>query len=131
MRVGMPKILKAKKQITSSVIEMSQTRTSARRKLLAVLAIGAGALKFYLHYNSVFRYGLFDYVVAAGAVAGGSFLLYRKRSKIIVLVSLFFIIAEALKAVVDHRDIYDVLFAVITICYLTVPFFRLRVPKSS
>ncbi len=104
---------------------MSSNRTTASRKWLSSVPIGLGVLKVYLHYTSPFRYGAFDYFVAAGAVLGGVFLLFQKPLKAILPISFFFIIVEALKAVVDHHDPYDVIFTIIAISFLSIPFWRL------
>ncbi len=99
-------------------------RSSLRSAFLALLPIGLGILKVYLHYYSRFRYGFLDYLVAAGAILGGAFLLSRKPSSIILLISGSFIAVEAFKAIIDRHDIFDVSLAIISIVYLSIPFLR-------
>lgn len=105
-------------------IGKSVVRLPLRLVCLSVLPIGLGILKLYLHYNSPFRSGLLDYLVAAGAILGGIFLFSRKPSKVILLISGSSIVVEVFKAIVDRRDLFDVSLATIAIIYLSVPLLR-------
>ncbi len=91
---------------------------------LSILPIGVGILKACLHYNSVFRSGLLDYFVAAGAILGGVFLFSLKPSKVILLISGSYIVVELSKAIIDYRDPVDVAIAVFAVICLSVPFLR-------
>jgi hypothetical protein len=75
----------------------------------ALFSIGLGLLKIYTHYNSVWRSGALDYIIAIGAVVGGLFLFAPKGSKVILSISFVFIIFEAFKLIIDYRDFHDVL----------------------
>ncbi len=108
---------------------MGKPRRTGRRHpillaFLSLLPIALGILKFYSHYNSVFRSELLDYLVAAGAILGGLFLLFRRISKRTLLVCGSFIAIEAFKAIIDRHDFYDVTLTIIAIIYLTIPFLR-------
>ncbi len=92
--------------------------------MLSLLPIVFGILKIYLHYQSVFRSGLLDYFVAAGAIFGGIFLFFRNPPKTILLISGSLIIVEIYKAIVDYSDLFDVALAIIAIIYLSIPFLR-------
>ncbi len=107
---------------------MTETRKKVahafRLLTLSLLPIGFGILKIYLHYYSVFRTGLLDYFVAAGAILGGLFWFSPKPSKMILLISGSLIIVEIYKAFVDYRDPMDVALAIAATIYLSVPLVR-------
>ncbi len=103
---------------------MSQGREEGPLTVLAAPAIGLGILKLYLHFQSRWRFGLYDYLFATGAIIGGLFLiLYAKRSSFIALTSAVFVAVEAYKGITDFRDHFDLLIAGISILYLAFPIF--------
>ncbi len=64
------------------------------RRLFAVIAlvsIGLGFLKIYLHYFSIFRFGLLDYLVAIGAIVGGLMVFVKKATLGISMVCIGFL----------------------------------------
>jgi len=42
-------------------------------RILAIVSIGFGFVKIFTHFNSVWRSGPLDYIVAIGAIVGGLF----------------------------------------------------------
>ena len=104
---------------------------AGRHKLtLLLLGIAAsfsvilGLLKIYSHYNSIWRFGYLDYVVAIGAIIGGFFLFAPKRSKVVLTTNFAFIIFEAYKLLIDYHDFHDVLLCGIAIVCLSIPIIR-------
>jgi hypothetical protein len=91
---------------------------------IALVSIGLGFLKIYLHYFSIFRFGLLDYLVAIGAIVGGLMVFVKKRMFVISIVCIGFLAFEVFKVIVDFRDVFDVLFCTIAIICLTVPLIR-------
>lgn len=89
------------------------------------LAVALGVLKIGLHYFSVYRLGLLDYLVGLGAIFGGVFLFSKHPSKALLLVSGFFICVELYKAMVDYYDFLDVCLVILAIGYLIIPFLRI------
>jgi hypothetical protein len=103
---------------------MSKKRAIIARMLLLIIALFSivlGFLKIFTHYNSVWRSGLLDYVVAIGAVLGGIFLIAPKGSKVFLTVNFAFIIFEAYKLAIDYHDFNDVLLCGTAIVCLFVP----------
>lgn len=106
---------------------MSGRRAKITRLLLAILAIflmGFGLVKIFTHYNSVWRSGPLDYIVAIGAIVGGLFVLVPKVSKVILAATFAFIVIEVYKAIIDYHDFRDVLLCVIAIACLIIPIIR-------
>ncbi len=101
---------------------MSQGREKGPLTVVAAPAIGLGILKLYLHIQSKWRFGVYDYLFATGAIIGGLFLIfYAKRSSLIALTSAVFVAIEAYKCIADYRDHFDLLIAGISIIYLAFP----------
>lgn len=91
---------------------MTRRRAKIARLLLpitAIVSIGLGLLKIFTHYNSIWRSGPIDYIVAIGAIIGGLLVLVPKESKAILTICYAFLVFEAYKAIIDFLDFRDVL----------------------
>ena len=106
---------------------MTRRRAKIARLLLAITAIVSielGILKIFTHYNSIWRSGPLDYIIAIGAIVGGLFVYASKGSKVILAINYVFLAFEAYKAIIDYRDFRDVLLCVIAIICLIIPIIR-------
>ena len=106
---------------------MSGRRAKITRLLLGILAIvsiGFGFVKIFTHFNSVWRSGPLDYIVAIGAIVGGLFVFAPNRSKVILATSCALTVIEVYKAIIDYRDFHDVLLCIIAITCLIIPIIR-------
>jgi hypothetical protein len=92
--------------------------------IIALFSIGLGLLKIYTHYNSVWRSGPLDYLVAIGAVVGGLFLFAPKGSKGVLAINCVFLVFEVYKAIIDYQDFHDVLLCSVAIVCLLIPIIR-------
>jgi uncharacterized membrane protein len=92
--------------------------------ITAIVIILLGFLKIYTHYNSIYRSDPLDYIIAIGAIVGGLLVLMSKKSTVISLVCIFFIFFEVNKAIIDFRDLGDVVLCVIAIFCLTIPIIK-------
>jgi hypothetical protein len=99
--------------------------------ITAVVIIGLGFLKVYTHYYSIYRLDPLDYIIAIGAIVGGLLVLMSKKSIVISLVCIFFLTFEVNKAIIDFRDLSDVLLCVIAIFCLTIPIIKYYYSEKS
>ena len=90
----------------------------------ATVSIATGFLKIYTHYNSIFRSGPLDYIIAIGAIVGGLIVFTQKTSFVISLVCIAFLSFEVFKAIIDFLDFRDVLLCTIAIICIIIPIIR-------
>jgi hypothetical protein len=92
--------------------------------IVAMASIALGFLKIYSHYYSIYRFDPIDYIIAIGAIVGGLLVITQKFSDLISVVCISFFTFEVIKALIDYRDINDVLLCVIASFCLIIPIFR-------
>ncbi len=112
---------------------MKNKKAKSTRLLLTIVAVASiadGFLKIYTHYNSIFRVGPIDYIVAIGAIVGGLLVITQKVSNVISVVCISFLTFEIFKAIIDYRDFNDVFLCTIAIICLIIPLVRYHETKS-
>ncbi len=112
---------------------MKKKEAKSTRLLLTIIAVASialGFLKIYTHYNSIFRVGPIDYIVAIGAIVGGVLVITQKVSDVISVICISFLTFEVFKAIIDFHDFNDVFLCIIAIICLIIPLFRYNQTKS-
>ncbi len=90
-----------------------------------IISILLGSLKIYQHIFSVWRFGYLDYLVGAGLILGGLFLILKSTLEV-ALVSSVFIAFELYKLFLDYNDHWDAFLAILAISYLTITLVKYR-----
>lgn len=89
-----------------------------------LLPIALGVIKIYLHLISPWRSGYLDYLVAAGLILGGIFLLAQPSLKAALLPGVTLITIELYKAIVDYPDHFDLFLTILATIYLSIPILK-------
>jgi hypothetical protein len=106
---------------------MIETKAKITRLSLAIIAVASiamGFLKIYTHYYSIYRVGPLDYIIAIGIIVGGLLVISQKASAVISVVCIGFFTFEVIKALIDYRDINDVVLCATAIFCLIIPIIR-------
>ncbi len=101
------------------------------RLVVATPAVALGLLKAYLHFDSIWRYGVLDYAMALGVILGGLLVFARSKSKIALAVSIPLIAVEVFKAASDYKDGFDLLLTLLALLYLSSFLLRFILSRRS